>query len=82
MLLLDFMEACEGVTSDSSQGTAYIISSLDEINEKTFHLCFFPHNNRCSFINMVLVFLIWREKGFFSLHSPSCFKGKILEHYL
>ena len=36
MLLLDFMEACEGVTSDSSQGTASIISSLDEINEKAF----------------------------------------------
>ena len=43
MLLLDFMEACEGVTSDSSQGTAYIISSLDEINEKTVHLCLFFH---------------------------------------
>ena len=55
MLFLDSLEACQGITSDPSQGMymAYIISNLEE---KTFHVCFFPHNNRCRLSPMVLVF--------------------------
>ena len=39
---------------------------FNEIKEKTFHVFFFPHNNRCRLSPMVLVLYFQGRKDFFT----------------